>query len=263
MILKNMSLIKDTHFFVVAHPDDVELFMFRSLIEVLRKSENVVLITMTAGDDGKGYQEGKANAYWALRNLGHERALKYLIDRIQGGVNEVHKENFGLRCCVANDVCIYNMMLPDQLLGKKPGETCLSALDSGQINALNSLDKLQAYSRLEVIQLLRAIFKKHASYFGKCFLHITSEDLPIEKDHLDHKVVSRWAKEAFSSVESEKNSIVRYQTYMNYESPVNMDYEMNLFHAAIWGIYNSYILESYPDLSGRRQLPYIGKQYML
>lgn len=255
-----MSLANTTHFFVVAHPDDIELFMFNELVAAIQNNHRIILVVVTAGDDGKGYQNGAVDAYWALRNLGHQKAIQYLIDRLKGAAPEKIIDKFGHEVLQVNNVYMYNLMLPDQL--NKMGNTILSSFDAGEFDFVYSINQKIKYAKNDLNQLLVDIFNAHKDIFGKTFLHITDENMDVKNDHVDHQIVSKWAIKAFANINGKSDAIYRYQTYLNYQAPINLDYPITFLHAAIWAIYNNYILQGYPELSGRRQLPYIGKQYL-
>ncbi len=233
--------------------------MFKSLADAVANNQPVVIIVLTAGDDNKGYQEGKPDAYWYLRHHGHEVALTFLVSRLQKKVR-VDRLNSKHAPTKVNNLYMYNLMLPDGLLRKGDRWTYLSELVSDSGKRITSVDGQFSYDKVELVENLTRIFIEHRSRGGN-YLHVTDENLDQERDHQDHKITSALAIEAFLCCWQETRHIYRYQTYANHDKDVNIEKRLVMLHAATWGIYNCFLVDGYQELSGARQLDYLGKQY--
>lgn len=255
-----MQLLKNTHYFMVAHPDDVELFMFKGLLDALRNGEKVVLMVLTAGDDGQGYQPDEGEkAYWFLRNLGHQRAIEFLAHRINGEINFKSRSKSPNYHHI-NNIYLYNFLIPDQYVNQKNQLTFLSELFAGGRKNITTIDEKITYTKRNLFEAILELCKKHKSYFEN-FLHITDETADLSVDHIDHRVVSLLGIDVFKQMNIPEENFIRYQTYQNYKKPINLSEQETHLHAAVWGIYNSFLLERYQNLSGPLQINYLGKQY--
>lgn len=256
-----MPILSEVNFFVVAHPDDIELFMARSLMSSIREKKETVLVVLTAGDDGKGYQGASESSYWYARNHGHERAVMFLVNNLHNGIKIKKTQPPSARF---NNVYLYNLMLPDRPLQKLNGtpRTALSDLESGAVATLNTIDQKFTFTRNQLVQRIFLLFKKHTGLLRIPNLHVTNEGSELASDHLDHHVTTRLAIESFSRVRKRHSRISRYQTYLNEHVDPNFSRAETLLHAATWGIYNACILPHFPALSGRMQTKWLGKQVL-
>lgn len=254
-----MPILRNVNFFVVAHPDDIELFMAQALIDSIRTKTKTILIVTTAGDDGKGYQEGSTSCYWYLRSLGHEKATMFLVNQLQAGIGKLTSRTPAAQF---NNVYLYNLMLPDKALPKLSGRprTVLSCLEDGTLPSVKTIDGKRGFTRQHLVTELFRLYKKHTSIFETPSIHVTDEGSDLETDHADHHATTRLALESFALLNKRKSRILRYQTYLNEGIEATLTREETLLHAAVWGIYNSHILQHYPGLSGRMQTKYLGKQ---
>ncbi len=256
-----MPILSEVNFFVVAHPDDIELFMARSLMSSIREKKETVLIVLTAGDDGKGYQGARESSYWYIRNHGHERAIMFLVNHLHMGIQTKKIRSPSARF---NNVYLYNLMLPDRPLQKLNGtpRSALSELESGAVDNLHTIDQKLTLTRNQLVQRIFLLFKKHTGLLRIPNLHVTNEGSDLASDHVDHHVTTRLAIESFLLVRKRQSRISRYQTYLNENVDPNFSMAETLLHAAIWGIYNACILPHYPALSGRMQTKWLGKQVL-
>ena len=256
-----MFFAKNHSVFVVAHPDDIELFMFKSLYKAIKERDKITILVLTTGDDQKGYQNNIPDAYWRLRVNGQIKALKFLTHRIHGIIkNEEHSESDLIRSNF-NGISIINLMLPDDLTSTKNTHTTkLAELYSNKIDHIKTIHKVKNYTKPQLISKLSELIHEKNNFSKNTYLHITS--LSNKDDHQDHGVASNLALEASKNIILKENTIF-YQTYKNKDEAINFSTEEIILHSAVWGIYNSQIQSTYPDLSGRLQLPYLGKQYKL
>ncbi len=249
--------------FVVAHPDDVELFAFRSLVNAIKLKHKITIIILTAGDDGKGNQCGSDNSYWKLRVNGQKNALKFLLHRIADTpITEKHFDTDTWHTSL-NNLSIYNLKLPDQRHhGQFKNENQLTLIERNQIDFISTIDNLKKYTKSDVIKKIREIITIDSGIFQEKHLHITSLSTQNSNDHTDHRAASKLAIDATKNLIKHQN-IHEHQTYNNIKENINMSTEEQFLHAAVWGIYNSKIQSEYPELSGRLQTVYIGKEYII
>jgi LmbE family N-acetylglucosaminyl deacetylase len=215
-----------TSFYVVAHPDDMELFMSASAIAdfASRPEEKKVFVVMTAGDGGKGINGGlNGLPLWRARQDGHENAVMFLQSltgshsgklvrgRAQLGARALQRTSFG------DNAIMYSLLLPDGNLNGAgfpgTGNQSLAQLLSGKIASMRAIDG-SAYSKADLVDLLSHLISYEAPADPVIWVNIQDPD-PIRNpgDHSDHYATGQLLTEILGNSAFGCAQIAKYRGY--------------------------------------------------
>jgi LmbE family N-acetylglucosaminyl deacetylase len=235
-----------TSFYIVAHPDDIELFMGRNAWrDIQAHAPRVVFIVLTAGDAGLGMD------YAMARESGHERALRFWVglDGKEPPATRTTTVPFnGLvieRHSIGNLVAVYNLRLPDgnfEGVGYPvTGNEALRILRAGSATAtIHSIDGRLSLRYRQLEDLLASILQSEARGSSDVWVNIQDED-PKQNpgDHADHTATAQIVLDVLRQPGFACVSVARYLDYVMTGMPQNMDTQDTLLHAGTWGALNS------------------------
>lgn len=195
----------DVSFYIVAHADDWQLFMYPNVYnDIMADSNKTVFIITTAGDAGR-----KEN-YWLAREEGAKSSLRYCLASSKCFAQSEGRKVFNghsVYYWCADNAAIYFMRLPD---GNLDGSgfplynfQSTSKLKSGKIKFITAVDNSTRYnSWADFFTTLEAIVFTEADGINKRWLHYLNPDEAINpKDHADHTATG----EAVQCLKNKKN----------------------------------------------------------
>ncbi|MDQ3845766.1 MAG: PIG-L family deacetylase [Bacteroidota bacterium] len=177
-------------FYVVAHADDWQLFMYPNVYnDLVSSGSNVVFIITTAGDAGTG------ETYWGAREEGLKSSVRFCLAPLaalsqSSGTREFndHTVNYWS----TNNVTSYFLRLPDGNLEGNGfpanGYQSLSKLKVGQISSIMAVDDSSTYhSWPDFYTTLQTIILFESLGLSNVWINYLNPDTSTNpKDHSDH-----------------------------------------------------------------------------
>ena len=231
-----------TEVFVTAHPDDWQLFMNPSAYYAIQaKNTKVIFLHMTAGDAGKGTDDG----YFSAREEGSLRAVRFLcnLHAEQGAGSDMAATSTSLnqhrmfKFSYANTVS-YFLRLPDGNF-KGPGfpkhdHQSLERLFTGKVSSLTSIDGGTTYSSVDDLINTISTLLRFESRGNEITLHIAETDsIANPEDHSDHRFSSHLLQKVAESLNV--RTIKFYQEYATKDKESNLSEEEFLVNVGTWG----------------------------
>jgi hypothetical protein len=220
--------------FVVAHPDDWQLFMNPAAFHAMNeRHEKAVFVHVTAGDAGQGVG-GVRTPYYLAREEGALRAIRFMANaadataalgadsRPEGVDRAGHKM---VRHSYANSVA-YFLRLHDGFIVK--GEEfiehplALERLRTGASTEVKAIDDSARYAGWsDVVTTLEAIIASELAPGAALDLHIAELDEKRNPgDHNDHRAVALAMEEVAARLPCAR--VTRHQEYATRDRKINV-----------------------------------------
>lgn len=220
--------------FVVAHPDDWQLFMNPAAFDVMNQSHGkAVFVHVTAGDAGKGLG-GEPTPYYLAREEGALRSIRFMANAVDSkaalGADSrpevVDRAGHKIaRHTYANAVA-YFLRLHDGYI-VKDGEfvehpLALEHLRSGASSELKAIDDSARYSGWnDVVATLRAVIASEWAPGTALNLHIAElNEKRNPGDHIDHRAVAFAMEEVAAGLPCAR--ITRHEEYATRDRKPNV-----------------------------------------
>ena len=176
---------------VVAHQDDWQVFMGDVIAGRIKSGDSVIVIYLTAGDDGRD------SLYWQTRELASLQST-----RVAAGItppsaadncSRTQVRGHAIQECVTGNVKSYFLRLPD---GKRNGagfarqnHQSLRKLRGGRIGAIAAVDGSGSYNGWnDLVATVRGLIESRSSV-GEITIHTTDPSIAVNPhDHFDHRM---------------------------------------------------------------------------
>ena len=190
--------------FLVAHPDDWQLFMGDVAVRHLARADRALFIIVSAGD------AGRSASYWRARESGALASMRAALALADQPVT--HATTKFLRLPDGK---------PDGAGFSATGFQSLQRLEQRMVPHLLSIDSTTRYANVrEVIQALRTIVQGEQRLGMYVHLHTHDPDRQHNPgDHADHRSVGRLA---LALAESMRVPVTLYSGYVNIRRPDNL-----------------------------------------
>jgi hypothetical protein len=187
--MSDISAIK-TSYYVVAHADDWQLFMFpNGYNDLTALNSNIIIIITTAGD------AGLEEAYWKAREEGLKSSLRFCLAPLGTlsqltGTKEINGHTINYWCI--NKAACYFLRLPDGNLNgtgfAARGFESLTKFKAGQLNTLTALDGSTTYHNWsDFYNTLQMIILTENTSLSEARINYINPDTGINPDdHADH-----------------------------------------------------------------------------
>lgn len=272
--LLSVSLNASAAAFIVAHPDDIELFMNRNAANDIVSGAQSVFIVTTAGDAGSGNKGWNLHGipYYRARLAGHEAALRFLqgtngnaLEKTRYsteviGQYAIEKASFG-------NVVIYNLNLPDGNVDgggySSTGYQSLRRLLDGRIATITSVDGKNTYSLSALKTVLQSLISINHRASPTVWVNTQDHDAQINPgDHVDHMSTGELVTSALRLRPFNCINIAHFQDYSIASLPENMSADEKNRHAGTWGALNTGLINSgnYPSWEPGHN-SWLGRQY--
>jgi len=241
--------VNAVHFFIVAHPDDWQLFMGEYASDViLSKTNKVVIVMLDAGDEDRG------TAYWQAREKGSLASIRSLFgwDFFTPNAGEISESvsllTYNVPVVRMKNTASYFFRLPDGGLkgGGYPSghQESLLKLWEGNIPSITSLDGVNTYSLADLQNTLRTLIETEAVGNANFSFYLLDSGTKKNFGHSDHFASAQIARAALSPLSRSRCLLHAFEDYrIRYKtpnlSPGNQGKKMRLFEA-----YDSAMLES-------------------
>ncbi len=237
-----------SHFFVVAHPDDWQLFMGEYAYDLIKSSKTKVTIVLTnAGDAGKG------TAYWKAREDGSLASVRAALNLpiVEGSSAEKDETltiaDKKIRHHTIQNVDLYFFRLPDGFpdgsgSGAGHNQSMLQLL-RGDISSITSIDSANTFSWKELQDLLRAVVDSKRANSSEA-LNFYTLDPGSEKNfsHSDHLVTQELARSISPVYVSNTCKLLAFEDYRIKKKTSNIDKESTGKKALLFSAYDMVML---------------------
>ncbi len=255
--------------FVVAHPDDWQLFMGDVAAQAMRGEGGTTFIYLTAGD------AGRAASYWEAREQGALASVAFALGiappDVKGGAGgaqfpvecaETPFADYSVRQCKIGPIASYFLRLPDGNLNGEgfaaTGARSLMQLEAGATTSLARVDlngSLKAWPG--VVAVVRAILRLEAGASRaaghQVRLHASDPDTAFNpRDHADHRATGRLAA---SIAVDDGFGLSQYAGYSTSEWPSNLTAAQFAEKAGLFMAYDRARLLVNPEWSAYAELP--------
>ena len=255
--------------FVLAHPDDWQLFMGDVAANAIRGGGRTTFIYLTAGD------AGRAASYWEAREQGALASVAFGLGvappDVAGGAGQtrfpvtcvdVGFAGYPVRRCGLGAIASYFLRLPDGNLNgegfRTTGDRSLMKLETGSVPSLARVDgagSLTAWNH--GVEVVRAILRAEASANGasgrRVRLHASDPDTDFNpRDHADHRATGRLAA---SIATDDGFSLSQYAGYSTSEWPSNLTAAQFAEKAGLFMSYDRARVLVNPEWSAYAELP--------
>lgn len=232
--------------FVVAHPDDWQLFMNPAAFHAMNeRHEKAVFVHVTAGDAGRGVG-GEPVPYYLAREEGALRAIRFMANAadataaLGSDTRPEMAEKAGhqvARHTYANAVA-YFLRMHDGLIATSNGyqdhPQALKHLRSGQSSEANAIDGTARYAGwADLVATLEAIVLSELTPGAALSLHIAELDEKLNPgDHSDHRSVAFAMEQVAARLPCAR--VTRHQEYATRDRRVNVKGSDYLVDVGTW-----------------------------
>lgn len=220
--------------FVVAHPDDWQLFMNPAAFHAMNEPhEKAVFVHVTAGDAGKGLG-GEPTPYYQAREEGAMRSIRFMANALDAPAGHgadskpEHVERAGhkiLRHTYANTAAYFlrlhdGFIVKDQEFIEHP--LSLQRLRAGASTEVKAIDDSARYSGWnDVVKTLEAVITSELAPGMALSLHIAELDEKLNPgDHNDHRAVAFAMEEIATLMPCAR--VTRHQEYATKDRRLNV-----------------------------------------
>jgi LmbE family N-acetylglucosaminyl deacetylase len=207
---------------VVAHEDDDLLFMNPDVQRDVRAGGCVRTVYLTAGDAGMD------EAYWRGRETGVKAAYATMAGVKNTWANTelaAGGRKVGASTLSSSGVTLVFLRLPDGFYGDgspRYGQQSLQKLWEGTQERITPADKSAAYTRAELIAVVRALLDGATRVRIQDFRGNTGPVGAPADDHHDHRAAAYFGYAAFRQLPV-RPPLTSYRAYSTSEFPVNVE----------------------------------------
>lgn len=251
-------------FFIVAHPDDIELFMGREARHRITDSpkQKKVFVVLTAGDANRKNKKKifRKITWWEAREKAHTQAISswnnhqdpIIETEVKINTRKISKTTIGTA------IILYNLRLTDA-----DKNTSLDDLLHKKSSSIFDLVYNQAYTLIDIQQTLLEIIYKESKDTEEASFHIMDESYDRNpNDHKDHKATSLLFREIYTKIDLPKKSLNGYLTYHINTKPINLEGEDKLKSFETWEIMaNELDSNGYKRNDDKHHMQWVGKEY--
>lgn len=204
--------LKKVCFYVVAHADDWQLFMFPNVYNDIVAENKTVFIITTAGD------AGKEEKYWRAREEGAKSSLRFCIAPLKNftesdGWREFN--NHPVYYWYTDNSIFYFLRLPDGNIDGCGFSTynfeSLLKLESTKINSITAVDNSTTYNSWEdFCATLKCIIDNESNDLEQWINYINPDISLNPIDHADHGATGRAIERMNFNV---TNNQIKYSGY--------------------------------------------------
>ncbi|MBA3828297.1 MAG: PIG-L family deacetylase [Taibaiella sp.] len=179
-------------FYVVAHPDDWQLFMGSTATHDLLSTHTKVVVIHTTAGDASCNNRPLSKSYYMARESGAINSLEYgsdyrsIHDLKQFKIEEVNGHK--IRVFRYKDVVNYFLRLPDGCFKCGLNGESIQYLKENKISGIRAVDSTASYTNWEdLVNTVKNIIVKESAAVPSVWLNIPDTDEAINpKDHPDH-----------------------------------------------------------------------------
>ncbi len=230
-----------TSVYIVAHPDDWQLFMGNDAYNDIQDTSNKVIFIITTSGDAS-YNDPKPNLRFARsRERGVLNSVRFCADMktvVDSGcrTKRVTINHHQLLCYPYKHVKTYFMRLPDGCYSAGYLGQSLEYLHDEKISRITSIDSAETYEGWQdVVQTIRAIITTETKDQNNVSVNYQDHDRDYNTgDHPDHLFTGLAASQAAAAI-----PMIKHRGYMDYrlaKQPINLSSEEIAIKAGIFAL---------------------------
>lgn len=259
--------LQQVDFFIVAHPDDWQLFMNPDAYYSVKRAAKSVFIHLSAGEAGRI----ESSSYYLAREQGALRALGFLLNVEQQVLpawqaTTLKLQNHSLqRYAIAQSVA-YFFRLPDgDVKGKgfkALHKQSLLRFRHQKIPELRAVDHSTVYRSWEdLVRTLSELVRQERAGQSRLIFHLADPDLQRNpEEHSDHQQVSLLAQEVARQMPCIEQKL--YLTYSSDRHPPNLTAQELLIDAGTWAATTSVLAEAgFASTWDQAHTAWLGRNY--
>ncbi|MBP6217192.1 MAG: PIG-L family deacetylase [Oligoflexales bacterium] len=237
------------HVFVVAHPDDWQLFMGEVAYDLIVDDKSRVLLVMLDAGDA-----GRPEAYWFAREQASLASVRSLhkLDIFRPS----EEEDSGVLLAGKGDVphvklrrtSSYFYRLPD---GSPTGQgfeaygrQSLYKLWKGKIDAIQSVDGKNRYSLSDLEGSLRELVEQDAEPSTKLVFHLMDSGPEDDLAHSDHFVSQELGRRLARSTNRGDCKVYAFEDYRTKDKTINLEEVESRKKVQLFNAYDLYMLSA-------------------
>lgn len=251
-------------FFIVAHPDDIELFMGREARhQILEQPETKkIFIVLSAGDANRKNKKKifREITWWKAREQAHTLAISFWNkDRDPAIESEIMVNQRKItKITLGSAITLYNFRLTDA-----DKITSLDDLLQQNSQAIYDLAHHQAYSKQDIQHALLELIEQENIGAQSSTFYIMDESYDRNPgDHKDHKATSEMFREVYPQISIQDKSLHGYLTYFIKDKVVNLEGEDKEVSFKTWEIIADELERNgYKRNDDPHHMQWVGKEY--
>jgi len=227
--------------YVVAHPDDWQLFMGNDAYTDIQDTSNRVVFILTTSGDATGNRPGPNLRFARSRERGVLNSVRFSADMktvVDSACKTRHVtiNDHELLCYPYKHVRTYFLRLPDGCFSAGYRGQSLEYLHDGRIDRITALDSSTTYEGWkDLVQTIRAIMQKETAGYTNVTLNYQDHDKQVNTaDHPDHLFSGLAAAQAGSALAVLQHT--GYQDYCIANKPANISAEEVAFKAGVFAL---------------------------
>ena len=251
-------------FFIVAHPDDIELFMGREARhQVLNQDiDRKIFIVLSAGDANRKNRKKpfRRVSWWQAREQAHTTAISFWNehkDQVFEQEIQVNQRTI-TKIAMGSQIHLYNFRLPDA-----DKTTSLAELVYQQKDSISDLVHQQRYSLDDIKQSLIEIIESESQQAEQANFYIMDCDHERNpNDHKDHQATSLIVLDILPKISVKEKTLSGYLTYFIKTKPVNLEGEDKAKSFETWALMGD-VLDccGYKKNDDEHHMQWVGKEY--
>lgn len=253
--------------FMVAHPDDWQLFMGEVAFRAVRRGDHTIFLHTTAGDAGRGpafwtsrERGALASAAFALGHVPPDDSASVSAQGLDAACRDTVVQGRSLHRCRMATTTTYFLRIPGgEVSGAgfaANGGASLAGLASGRIASVAPLQGEGSHRGLaELRDLIGTVIEAERAAGGHSGVRIHTTDpdsLENPGDHSDHRITGHLAAEL---AEAHDWALSRYAGYTIQYRPSNLTAEQFATKAALFMAYDRARVLTDPASSAFCELP--------
>lgn len=251
-------------FFIVAHPDDIELFMGREARhQILEQPENKkIFIVLSAGDANRKNRKKvfREITWWKAREQAHTLSISYWNnDRDPAIESEISINQRKItKITLGSSIVLYNFRLTDA-----DKTTSLDDLLNQTSEKIYDLAHHQAYTKQDIQNsLLELIEHENQGAISSSFYIMDESYDRNPGDHKDHKATSTIFREIYPKISINEKSLHGYLTYFVKDKEINLEGEDKHVSFETWRIIADELERNgYKRNDDPHHMQWVGKEY--
>jgi hypothetical protein len=231
-------------FYIVAHPDDWQLFMGDHAYNDIRNNHRVVFIYSSAGDANLGTD------YWHVRESAANASAQFIVDLASPAIVSSHTSTCAnqeiaghpLQRCVYANTISYFMRLPDGNLDGAGYEShhfeSLKKLREGSIKSISAIDGSTTYTGWgDFYQTIQQVIKTESNNKVSPNVHLNTQEhdpalTPV--DHSDHLTIGLAVTEVIKGTQLQASYYVGYDIK---KRPANLSSAASMYKSGTFMVY--------------------------
>lgn len=255
---------QQSSFFIVAHPDDIELFMGREARHQIINQPEIkkVFIVLSAGDANRKNRKKpfREITWWYAREIAHTNAITFWDDyRHQPVASEVEfSQHKFTKIEIGSSIVLYNLRLTDA-----DKTTSLDTLVQNKTQFIYDLTHHQAYSLQDIQNILIQLIETETTSINKANFYIMDESYDRNpQDHKDHKATSQIFRAIYPQLNIQDKHLYGYLTYFIKDKVINLEAEDKEKSFTTWKIIADTLDQyGYKRNDDPHHMQWVGKEY--